>query len=154
MADTSFYHHMAEQSLGTCRHFSHVSIKHDLFLLCRIVCATSLSARLFTWVTGVVSLPSDGSQRWQQCPDRSVSRRTVKIMGPFFLCHSQVNAAKVVRCDDNSKNVIVVRADTLYCQPFSNGCQPFRFIVGPPYGRADNEPGGLTTIAVQLLNKY
>ena len=51
--------------------------------------------------------------------------------GPFFLCHNQVNGAKVVRCDDNSNNVIVVRADTLYCRPFSNGCQPFRFIVGP-----------------------
>ena len=60
----AYYHHMAGQSLGPCRHFSHVSIKHNLFLLCRIVCATSLSAPLFTRVTGVVSLPSDGSPQY------------------------------------------------------------------------------------------
>ena len=38
------------------------------------------------------------------------------------------------------------RADTLYCRPDKNDCQPARFIVGPTVGWADNEPEGLTTI--------
>ena len=60
-------------------------------------------------------------------------------MGPFFLCYSQVNGAKVIRCDDNSNNVIVVWAT--------------RCIVGPPamvvspsgslLAIVDNEPGVL-----------
>ena len=117
---------MAGQSLGPCRHFSHVSIKLNLFLLCRIVYATSLSAHLFTRVTGVVSLPSDGSLHfWCMnafatisrigCPSMllaSTMQTTVSRLqrftmdgqddgAVFFLCHSQVNGAKVVWCDDN-----------------------------------------------------
>ena len=134
---------MAGQSLGPCRHFSHVSIKHNLFLLFWIVWATSLSARLFTRVTGVVSLPSDGSPQFlaYEClcyyfadrvpvyvvsvnnADNSVPIAAfhdgrARWWGRFFLCHSQVNGAKVVRCDDNSNNVIVARATCC--------------IVGPP----------------------
>ena len=48
-----------------------------------------------------------------------------------------------------SSNITITwlrRADTLYCRPDKNGCQPARFIVGPTVGWADNEPEGLTTI--------
>ena len=38
----------------------------------------------------------------------------------------------------------------VYFQPFSDGCQPFRVIVRPRLTRSDNDPVGLTTIAVGL----
>ena len=95
--------------------------------LCQLACSPR--------VTGVVSLPSDGSPQFlaYEClcyyfADRvpvyvvSVNNADSSVptaafhdgrsrwWGRFFLCHSQVNGAKVVRCDDNSNNVIVVRA--------------------------------------------
>ena len=53
---------------------------------------------------------------------------------------SYVFLALTHRCDDNSNNVSVIRA-TLYCWPFSNGCQPFRFIVDPTVGPTMNLAG-------------
>ena len=114
-------------------------------------------------VTGVVSLPSDGSPQFlaYEClcyyfadrvpiyvvsvnnADNSVPTAALhdgrsRWWGRFF-CYSQVNGAKVIRCDDNSNNVILVRAT--------------RCIVGPPAmvvspsgslsAIVDNEPGVL-----------
>ena len=45
----------------------------------------------------------------------------------------------LILCDDYSDNVIN-SSNMLYCQPFSNNCQLFRYNVRPLYGQADSEP--------------